>query len=346
MGGPPTLLFLGQVLVMLAQNLPARWAHEAIWGLLTRSSKSAHLGSRNELIIFLLLRVEEVHVTFLGVVGSHTERNDFKALEAGRHLQDFTSVMRAVKIFLSGRMAHTSRVTANNVEACASILTSLCVPLDLSGTSVHHGRGEDGQHSMCWGQHTFSQDSVVLAHAHSKWDIIGLSPATQRMEQQSGIFKSTLLELSACVLHEQSVAVMDGVTQLEGVHGISASFFEFGAKLKGGESVFVKSIVPFDLVKDFQLSANKPFTIRKHLLDVRVSSVGNTPLTRASFLLAGLVDLGFLQDGNIFALIHQSNGVLAFNSGLFFIVAGKNNWDGHVGVFSAGDLEAVEMEGL
>lgn len=60
----------------------------------------------------------------------------------------------------------------------------------------------------------------MLLHAPRQRHVIVFGPAPQWVEQQHGPAVATLDETLVGVLHQEGMAVVDGVTQLEGKYGI------------------------------------------------------------------------------------------------------------------------------
>ena len=56
------------------------------------------------------------------------------------------------------------------------------------------------------------------------------------------------------------MSVVDGVSQLESEDGISLPLLEFGSQLVGGESVLIKSVLPFDSAENLQIATKTPVT--------------------------------------------------------------------------------------
>ena len=60
----------------------------------------------------------------------------------------------------------------------------------------------------------------MLLHPPVQRDVVVLGPAAQRVQQQDGPTVATLQEALVGVLHQEGVAVVDRVTQLEGEDGV------------------------------------------------------------------------------------------------------------------------------
>lgn len=92
--------------------------------------------------------------------------------------------------------------------------------LYLCGPSVHHGRGEDGHDGVGRVQDALLQDGSVLLHAPVQRHVVIFGPAPKRMQEEDWILVAAFQQAALGVLHEQGVAVVDRVAQLEGKYGI------------------------------------------------------------------------------------------------------------------------------
>ncbi len=52
------------------------------------------------------------------------------------------------------------------------------------------------------------------------------------MKQQHGVLVPTCEKLSVGILHQQSMAIVNGIAQLEGIHGIRVTLLELNSQLK------------------------------------------------------------------------------------------------------------------
>jgi len=98
----------------------------------------------------------------------------------------------------------------------------------------------------------------VLVHSFLEWDIIVFAPSTEGVEEEDGVLVSLLLELSAGVLEEEAVTIMEGVADLEGVASIGLFGLNSFLDLLGGESVLVHAVVPHNLAEEVHLSRDEP----------------------------------------------------------------------------------------
>lgn len=90
----------------------------------------------------------------------------------------------------------------------------------LSRSGVHHGRRENGNDGGVRIQHALLQNGGVLLHPPRQRHVVVFGPASQRVEQQDGPAVAALHQPLLGVLHEQGVAVMDRVPELEGEHRV------------------------------------------------------------------------------------------------------------------------------
>ena len=88
----------------------------------------------------------------------------------------------------------------------------------------------------------------MLSHSVVEWDIIILHPTTKWMEEEDWVLVSLLDELLSGVLQQEAMTIMEWVSNLEGVDGISSSLFSNIVDLLWGESVLVHTIVKFDVL--------------------------------------------------------------------------------------------------
>lgn len=102
-----------------------------------------------------------------------------------------------IYVLLGVRVWHASGVPPHDVEVGTRSHAGLAVPLYLSGTCIHHGRGEDGQYCALWLQNSLLHDCLMLFHSHCEWNIIILGPATysKKDEHQSTFSLEDLITL-------------------------------------------------------------------------------------------------------------------------------------------------------
>jgi hypothetical protein len=96
---------------------------------------------------------------------------------------------------------------------------------------------------VLFGKSTIVKKGLMLFHSVVGWDIIIFAPSTKWVKEKDGILESFLEELDTCILEEEAMSIVEWVSNLEGVNGISSSIYCFLVDLSWGESVLVKSIV-------------------------------------------------------------------------------------------------------
>lgn len=108
----------------------------------------------------------------------------------------------------------------------------------------------------------------MLLHAPIEWYVVGLGPSTERVEEEDWFLVTTFFQLLGGVGHQEGVAVVDWVTELEDEDGISAELFEASTELERGLSVLVHTVVPGNSVKSFDVTTAKPVTLFVDHLDM------------------------------------------------------------------------------
>ena len=253
-----------------------------------------------------------------------------------------SAVSVIIDVFLSVWMAHTSGVSSDNVELSASHQSSLGVPLDLecffkvscendffylSWTSVGHWGWPDSNNSGLGVKDLLLKDSVVLLHSPLEWDIIGLGPATEGMEEKDWLLVTTLLQLFGCVGHEQSVTIVDGVSELEDKDSIGAELLESGSELEWSLSVLVESVVPLDTVKSLEITTDEPVSLLVDFLDVWVVDGVGSPGSCTSLLLSVSVEFWVSEDTVGLSFVSERNGLGFLVRLLDFSRNSKTDWD-------------------
>jgi len=271
-----------------------------------------------------------------------------------------SAVSVIIDVFLSVWVAHTSGVSSDNVELSASDQSSLGVPLDLeilftisaesenfylSGTSVGHWRWPDGNNSCFRVKDLLLEDGIVLLHSPLEWDIIGLGPATEGVEEEDWLLVTALLQLLGGVSHEQSMAIVDWVSELEDKDGISAELFESGSELEWGLSVLVESVVPLDAVKSLEVTTDEPVSLLVDFLNVWVVDGVGTPGSGTSLLLSVSVEFWVSENTVGLAFVSERNRLGLLVRLLDFSGNSKADWDRLVVALAVFD-QAVEVERL
>lgn len=102
----------------------------------------------------------------------------------------------------------------------ATTNTTFLIIQYLSWPSIHHGRRKDGHDGRVWIQDALLQHSGVLLHSPGQRHIIVLGPTTQWVKEQNRPAVASLEETLVGVLHQESMAVVDWVAELEGEYSI------------------------------------------------------------------------------------------------------------------------------
>ena len=68
------------------------------------------------------------------------------------------------------------------------------------------------------------EEGLMLLHSGVKRSIILLGPSTEWVQQEDWVLVTELQELFSGVLEEENVTVVEWISDLEGVDGISISF--------------------------------------------------------------------------------------------------------------------------
>ena len=115
------------------------------------------------------------------------------------------------------------------------------------------------------------EDAVVLLHSDVEWDVVVFGPAAQRVEEQGWPLEALGPELFVRVRHEQGVAIVHWVTELEGEDGIGFTRLELCLELERGLSVLIQTVTPRDLLEHLELTTDEEVTGSKYLFHVGVA---------------------------------------------------------------------------
>ena len=129
----------------------------------------------------------------------------------------------------------TSNTDAMTSHAVTTPIRGLRPPsAHLGGPGVHHGRGEDGDDGGLGVQHALVQHGGVLLHAPLQRHVVVLGPAPQWVQQEDRLAVAPLHQPPVGVLHQEGVAVVDGVPQLEGEDGVCGRTRGEAGRLRSG----------------------------------------------------------------------------------------------------------------
>jgi len=309
------------------KNFPGFGGHETVGKGSSLSGGLSHTGSTDELKVIVVFGIVEIHGALCFVVSSNLEGDNLELWDSRSHGKDPSAVSVIIDVFLSVWVAHTSGVSSDNVELSASDQSSLGVPLDLSGTSVGHWGWPDGNNSGLGVKDLLLEDGVVLLHSPLEWDIIGLGPATEGVEEKDWLLVTTLLQLLGGIGHEESVTIVDWVSELEDKDGIGAELFESGSELEWSLSVLVESVVPLDSVKSLKITTDKPVSLLVDFLDVWVVDGVCSPGSGTSLLLSVSVEFWVSEDTVGLSFVSERNGLGFLVRLLDFSRNSKTDWD-------------------
>lgn len=135
-------------------------------------------------------------------------------------------------------------------------------------------------------------DLLMLLHSPTKWYIISFSISPQRMKQKNGIFVAHFKKSPSGVGHEQSMTIVNRITQLECKYCICISPCKFFTELSWGKTVLIETIIILYWLNNFQVSSYKPVSrISDRFLNIRQPWGCCSPGSRNSFFFIVLVDL-------------------------------------------------------
>ena len=101
----------------------------------------------------------------------------------------------------------------------------------------------------------------MLCHTSIQWDIVILAPATERMEQQDWISVAKCEKFFAGVVEEKHMAIVEWVSDLEGINSISVFKFNLLLNLRWSQSVFVQTIVESNSLCEAGCSRDKEVSL-------------------------------------------------------------------------------------
>jgi len=97
------------------------------------------------------------------------------------------------------------------------------------------------------GEGTVIEESLMLLHSSVEGNVVVLDPTAEGVEEEDGVLVALLEELLSGVFQEENVTIVEGVSQLEGVNGISVSFKDFTVNFSWGQSVLIHAVVELNL---------------------------------------------------------------------------------------------------
>ena len=101
----------------------------------------------------------------------------------------------------------------------------------------------------------------MLGHTGVKGHVIVLAPSTKWVEEQDWVLVAELEELLAGVVQEEDVTVVEWVSYLEGIDGVSILCCDLSLDLGWEQSVFVQTIIECYSFGKTHCSRNEPISL-------------------------------------------------------------------------------------
>mmetsp|Transcript_128356 Transcript_128356/g.273695 ORF Transcript_128356/g.273695 Transcript_128356/m.273695 type:complete len:248 (+) Transcript_128356:699-1442(+) len=137
----------------------------------------------------------------------------------------------------------------------------------------------------------------MLTHARVERHIVVLGPAAQWRQPEHGLLEALRLQLLGGILHQEGMAIVHRVAQLEDEDGIGTHLIELRLQLQRREAELIHAIVVLDLLQDLDLPANKPVARVHDHINVGVPGVRYAEGAPSALLLHVLIDGGGRHDG-------------------------------------------------
>jgi len=339
-------------LVVFAEDLPATWGHETKGRFLSILCHLAHTRSRNELKVFLdtAWATEELHSLGLLVVSSNLEWSHICTVEhALKVYKELLSVPDIVAISTL-RVLDTSGVSSSNEVGDSAVNSGGGVPQDFSGSTVIHWRRPDSKNGVLRVDGTLVEKSLVLLHSPVKGNIVVLAPSAERVEEKDGVLVSLLDELLTCVLKEEDVTVVERVSDLESVDGISSLGNNLFVDLLRSHSVVVHAVVEINLLDEVhRLSGDEPFTLGIDDLSLGVLGRHASEGSGANLFLSVLEEVRVVDDGeNIVGDLGALKSDLLLSGESFLLLGSQvlGDRDGHEVLLSLLVSDGLHVHGL
>jgi len=294
-------------LVVVLENLPSSFAHEAFRCFLTSFTESSHFTSRNEEPFVLSLRVKELHLVAGGVEGSDEEGKDFDSLEVGLAvLEELTSVQDIVERSASlGGVTDSSRVSTSNEVSDSSTDSGRAMPKHLSGASIEHGRRPDSEDDTFLREGAVVNESLMLLHSGSEGDIVILAPSTERVKEKDRVFVALSEEVLSGLLKHEAMSIMERVSHLEGKDSVGIHGFSPVVNLLRSQSVLVHAVIPHNFLDEAHgLSRDKEVSLLNNSSSVRVRCFEATKGTGGDLFLSVGVEHRLVDDSNPLAVVN------------------------------------------
>ena len=231
---------------------------------------------------------------------------------------------RIVEIVACRRIGDAGRIAADDVSVDAGGSASARVPLHLGRSGVEHRRRKDGENRPAAIEDARIEHRLMLPHANGERHVVVLRPAAERMQQEHRIFVFAQQHF-ARFAHEQRVAVVNRIAELEGENRVAAALDELVVQLDGRLAIRVEAVVVANALKHLEVAADEPVTAVEHKLDARMALVDGAELTRCALALSVRVDLDVAQSGDGFALVDEPHMRRRLAARLLLVVDGEND---------------------
>lgn len=101
---------------------------------------------------------------------------------------------------------------------------------------------------MLWDQSSVIEKGLMLSHSVVERDIIILHPTSERMEQEDWVLVTLLHKLLSSILQQEAMTIVEWVSNLECVNGISSSLLSDVSDLLWSKSIFIQTVIEFDVL--------------------------------------------------------------------------------------------------
>mmetsp|Transcript_25482 Transcript_25482/g.37786 ORF Transcript_25482/g.37786 Transcript_25482/m.37786 type:complete len:427 (-) Transcript_25482:1555-2835(-) len=310
----------------------------------TIACKQSHFSSRNANEIIRTCIIRDLHDIILGIIHDLYETEHFHSSNSRRILKHITPMISIVQIIIlvcnsHGRSLHSCRITSDDKVGCSCRTTRFCVELNLSRSSVYHGRRPN-----CHDRGSRVESSrmgcsslkhlLMLLHPDIQRNIITLGPPPKRTQPQDRILIPLLLQILPCTPHQIRMPGMSRIPRLKRIHRIRPLFLKLRHEFIRRLAPFIQSIIIFNTIKEFNLPSNQIIPSRVDMMDIRMFHVNRTKHPRDNFLLAIIVYFCIPQNRDSFPHLRDKCHVPLVSGRLFNRLlgkrrTGKSNWDTH-----------------
>ena len=168
----------------------------------------------------------------------------------------------------------------------------------------------------------------MLSHPIVKRNVIILHPATKRMEQKKWILVTFFDKLFSCVFQQKTVTVMERVSYLKCINGISTSFLCNLTYLSWSHTILIHAIIKLDFASEShwwtwnQIITLLPYTPNFWMI-LRMSSKS----LGTNFFLSIIENLWLFNNCHYLILPCERNSIMSFK--LLFLLCSDmlSNWN-------------------